>query len=73
MAYLRRKALYSGLLGGQRRWLIWGGAAWAIHFVRRLFGTGEPVSVYTRDLDPGERFVVLHNEKVNKKRKSKRA
>lgn len=61
MAYLRRRALYAGILGGKRRWLIWGGAAWILHGLRSVLGKGAPTPVHTEELRPGERLVVLHN------------
>ena len=60
MAYARRKAVYAGVLGGSRKWLIWGGAAWIFHWLGRLFSGGEPLPRYTREVGPGERVVVVH-------------
>ncbi len=61
MRFLRRKAIYAGVLGGNRKWLIWGGVAWVLHGLRSLFGGGSPQPVFTQQLDPGERAIVLHN------------
>ena len=60
MAYLRRRAIYAGVLGGQRKWLVWGGAAWVFHWLGRIFGGGEPTPRYTQELKAGERAFVIH-------------
>lgn len=60
MAFLRRKAIFAGLLGGQRKWLIWGGLAWVFHWIGRIFGGGEPTARYTQEVGAGERVFVLH-------------
>lgn len=60
MAYLRRRAIYAGVLGGQRKWLVWGGAAWVFHWLGRIFGGGEPTARYTQELKAGERAFVVH-------------
>ncbi len=60
MAFLRRKAVLSGLLGGNRKWLYWGGAAWVLHWIGGLLGTGQPEAKYIRTLEPGERLLVVH-------------
>ncbi len=60
MAYLRRRAIYAGVLGGQRKWLVWGGAAWVFHWLSRIFGGGEPTARYTQELKAGERAFVVH-------------
>ena len=60
MAFLRRKAILAGLLGGNRKWLYWGGAAWVLHWLGGLLGAGQPEPKYTRALKPGERLVIVH-------------
>lgn len=60
MAFARRKAIYAGLLGGNKRWLTIGGAAWVAHWIGRIFGAGEPLPKYTQEIGAGERVVVLH-------------
>ncbi len=72
MRYLRRRAVYSGLFGGNRRWLVIGGTAWVLHFVGRIFGFGEPEPLYTKELEPGERFVVIHNPPPPRRRRRRR-
>jgi hypothetical protein len=37
-AYLRRAALYRGLLGGDRKWLGVGAMVWGPRLLRRAFG-----------------------------------
>ena len=71
MAFARRKAIYSGVFGGNRRWLAIGGLAWMFHWIGRLFGVGDPSPVYTEQLDAGQRFVVVHepdSPRVKRKR-----
>ena len=60
MAFLRRKAIFAGVLGGSRKWLVWGGAAWFFHWTARIFGGGEPTARYTQELSAGERVFVVH-------------
>ncbi len=60
MIFLRRKAILAGVLGGSRRWLAWGGLAWVLHWLSRVFGGGSPTPRYTRELKAGERLVVVH-------------
>ena len=69
MRFLRRKAIYGGLLGGSRKWLVVGGAAWAVHSIGRVFGLGDPEPLFTDDLEPGERIVILHNAPPAKRRR----
>ncbi len=79
MAYARRKAIYAGILGGNRRWLTIGGAAWVAHWLGRIFGQGEPLPKYTQEIGAGERVVVVHEplsplaEKKAEKRARKQA
>jgi len=60
MAFLRRKAIFAGLIGGSRKWLIWGGAAWVFRFLGRIFGLGDPKPRYTQEVTAGERVFVVH-------------
>ncbi len=60
MAFLRRKAIFAGVLGGQRKWLVWGGFAWVMHWLGRIFGGGEPTARYTQEVSAGERVFVMH-------------
>jgi hypothetical protein len=60
MAFLRRKAIFAGVLGGQRKWLILGGFAWVFHWIGRIFGGGEPTARYTQEVGAGERVFVVH-------------
>ena len=69
MAFLRRKAIFAGLLGGSRKWMIWGGAAWVLHWFGGLFGTGEPEPKFTEELRPGQRLVVYHETETPLARK----
>lgn len=60
MAFLRRKAIFAGVLGGQRKWLVWGGFAWVFHWLGRIFGGGEPTPRYSQEVTAGQRVVVVH-------------
>lgn len=60
MAYLRRQAIFRGLLGGSRKWMIWGGFAWTLHWLRRILGVGEPEPKLTEELAPGAGLVIYH-------------
>lgn len=59
-AYLRRKAVYGGIFGRNRKWMIVGGLAWVFYWLDQLITGGEPTAKYTRDIDPGERVFVVH-------------
>jgi len=60
MVFARRKAVLAGVFGGNRTWLMVGGAAWVFHWLGRLLGVSNPTPRYTRALAPGERVVVVH-------------
>lgn len=53
MALLRRNALYKGLFGGARGWMVVGAVLWAPRVLKRLFGRNEEV-VATETLKPGQ-------------------
>lgn len=74
MAFLRRKAVYAGLFGGNKRWLTLGGLAWVAHWLGRVFGAGEAVPRYTQEIGSGERVVVVHEpmSPLEKKKAAKR-
>ena len=69
MRYLRRRAVVSGVFGGNRKWLLIGGTAWVFHYLGRIFGLGEPEPLYTEELEPGERFVVVHRPAERRRRR----
>lgn len=56
-AYARRAGLYKGLLGGDRRWLVVGGAAWGFRFLKKSFGKVEQV-VALEKLEPGQSMLL---------------
>jgi hypothetical protein len=60
MVYARRKAIFAGVLGGDRKWLIFGGAAWVFHWLGRIFGVGTAIPRYTQEINAGQRVVVVH-------------
>lgn len=52
-ASLRRNALYKGLLGGSRGWMVVGAAVWAPRMMKKALGRNEVV-VATERLEPGQ-------------------
>jgi hypothetical protein len=56
-ALVRRNAIYKGVLGGSRAWMVLGGMFWFATFLRRTLGKN-PVTVATEVLRPGE-FVTI--------------
>lgn len=60
MLYARRKAVFAGIYGGNRTWLVIGGAAWVFHWLGRLVGLADPTPRYTQELSRGERVIVVH-------------
>lgn len=68
---LRRKALRTGVFGGDRKWL----GIWLVMFawrrVKALFGFGDPQPVYVEELGAGQRFVVAHEESTSRRKRRK--
>ena len=54
----RRNAIYKGLLGGDRTWLIIGAVVWLPRLVRKAFGKTEQV-VALEKLLPGQALTLL--------------
>jgi hypothetical protein len=52
-AYLRRGALYKGLLGGKRGWMTVGAVLWAPRVMKKAFGRNEEVVAH-EVLKPGQ-------------------
>jgi hypothetical protein len=50
---LRRNAIYKGLLGGQRSWMVIGAFVWAPRLLKRALGRTEKI-VATERLEPGQ-------------------
>lgn len=50
---LRRNAIYKGLLGGQRGWMVLGAVVWAPRLLKRALGRTEQVVALER-LEPGQ-------------------
>lgn len=50
---LRRNAIYKGLLGGQRGWMVLGAVVWAPRLLKKALGRTEQV-VATERLEPGQ-------------------
>lgn len=56
---LLRKGLWNGLVGGNRMWMVLGGAAATVRLIKRL-GGGEPKVVFREELQPGQTLVISH-------------
>ncbi len=56
---LTRMGITKGLLGGDRRWLALGTAAFGLRALAKI-ATKEPKVVYSEDLAPGESVVITH-------------
>ncbi len=52
-AYLRRSAIYKGLFGGSRGWMVVGALLWGPRLIKRVLGKTEVV-VATEVLKPGQ-------------------
>ena len=68
----RRRAITDGLLGGNRRWLILGGLAWAVR-AYQIATTREPEVVYRTELAPGETLVLAREEPHPTRRQRRKA
>jgi hypothetical protein len=65
----RRRAITDGVFGGNRKWLVLGGLAWALRAY--LWASArEPEVVYRAELEPGETLVLARQ--APKKRRSRR-
>lgn len=69
--FLRRRALYAGLLGGNRFWMGIGAIMWLWGKSKGALGAGDPITKYARELKPGERLIITHPEASKKRRKRK--
>ena len=69
----RRNALYRGLLGGERSWLVIGAIVWLPKLLNRAFGRNEEV-VLTEKLRPGHpiRLEALPQKTKEQRRRFKR-
>jgi hypothetical protein len=53
-----------GLRGEDRKWLAIGAF---LFMYKNVFGKGTPRVVHTEQLDPGERFIVVHSPASSRK------
>ncbi len=53
----RHNALYKGVLGGNRAWLVIGAVVWAPRVLKRMLGKNEEV-VATEKLGPGASILI---------------
>lgn len=63
----RRRAITEGVFGGNRRWLVLGGLAWALR-AYQYASTREPQVVYRAEIRPGETLVFERQEPKKTKR-----
>jgi hypothetical protein len=68
----RRRAIIDGLLGGNRRWLVLGGLAWALRALQWASHRQSEV-VYRSELLPGDTLVLAREPEKTKKAKKKRS
>ena len=69
---LRRKALRSGVFGGDRTWLRVFITMFLWRRIKALFGFGDPQPVLVEEARPGERFVVAHEDNKQSRRKRRK-
>lgn len=70
---LRRKALRSGVFGGDKKWLSIFVTMFLWRRVKALFGFGDPQPVYVEEIGAGQRFVVAHEDNSTSRRKRRKA
>mgnify|MGYP003622149881 CR=1 FL=1 len=68
----RRRAITDGLLGGNRRWLLLGGLAWALR-AYHWASSRDPEVVYRGELAPGETLVLSREEPHPSRRQARKA
>ncbi len=66
----RRRAITDGVFGGNRKWLVLGGLAWALRAFQWASARDQEV-VYRAELQPGE-TLVLAREAPKKKGRARR-
>ena len=69
---LRRKALRSGVFGGDRTWLRVFITMFLWRRIKALFGFGDPQPVLVEEARPGDRFVVAHENNKQSRRKRRK-
>lgn len=70
---LWRKALRSGVFGGDRTWLRVFMVMFVWRRIKALFGFGDPEPVMIKEVEPGHRFVVAHEDNSTSRRKRRKA
>ena len=70
---LRRKALRSGVFGGDRTWLRVFVTMFLWRRMKALFGFGDPQPVFVEEAGPGHRFVVAHEDNSTSRRQRRKA
>jgi hypothetical protein len=68
----RRRAITDGLFGGDRKWLVLGGLAWALRAYQYATTKDEQV-VYTTTLEPGETLVLARQAPKTRKKRGRRS
>ena len=70
-ALVRRNAIYKGLFGGSKGWMVVGGVFWLVRFLRGAAGKNE-VIVANEVLKPGE-FVTIRTIAPTSRRAARKA
>jgi len=68
---LRRKALRSGVFGGDSKWFRVFLVITAWRKAKGLFGFGDPEPVYVHDVEPGQSFVIAHQPSTSRRKRRK--
>jgi hypothetical protein len=68
----RRRAITDGVFGGDRRWLVLGGLAWALRAYQHAT-TKDEVVVYASELKPGETLVLARQAPKPTRRERRKA
>jgi hypothetical protein len=63
LSYLLRRGLRRGLLGGEGRWVLLGGAALLVRLVGKAVKR-KPELVYSEKLGVGQRLVITHSTRT---------
>lgn len=69
---IRRKALRSGVFGGNRTWLRVFVTMFLWRRLKALFGFAEPQPVFVQEARSGQRFVIAHEASPTSRRARRR-
>ena len=69
---LRRKALRSGVFGGDRKWLTVFGVMFVWRRIKDLLAFGDPQPVFVEEAAQGQRLVLAHQDSKKSLRKRRK-